>query len=260
MAEEVTIFVRPNENYTYRTPFQTINIVQMSEDEQDDPDPEPITYDFVSPLTAYGIDPDNLTLETSITTTESTTENSFWYEPGDYIAGGTSNQGASSKKKSIDNFDCSRNNIKILKFGNILIECGGIYFYRHYNLFLPTFTDTTPGEITKHTLTFVDTLTWGLNRSWPSNITLRPIYDKSTDTLYGVKETSQSLLETELSGHELIYCENSSSTTPLGDWKMKLDNNQQYSQIVFADRIEGTVSYYIKMPHASRYITNIQNL
>lgn len=39
MAEEVTIFVRPNENYTYKTPFQTINIIQMSEDEQDDPDP-----------------------------------------------------------------------------------------------------------------------------------------------------------------------------------------------------------------------------
>jgi len=41
MAEEVTIFVRPNENYTYKTPFQTINIIQMSEDEQDDPDPIP---------------------------------------------------------------------------------------------------------------------------------------------------------------------------------------------------------------------------
>lgn len=41
MAEEVSIFIRPNENYTYKTPFQTINIVQMSEDEQDDPDPKP---------------------------------------------------------------------------------------------------------------------------------------------------------------------------------------------------------------------------
>jgi len=43
MAEEISIFIRPNENYTYKTPFQTINIVQMSEDEQDDPDPKPPT-------------------------------------------------------------------------------------------------------------------------------------------------------------------------------------------------------------------------
>lgn len=258
MAEEVTIFVRPNENFTYKTPFQTINIVQMSEDEQDDPDPVPTTYDFVSPLTAYGIDPDNLTLETSITTTTDTTENAFWYTSG-YLAGGTGNAGSLSSKKSIDNFNCSRSNIKILKFGNILIECGGIGFYKHEDLFMPTYMNTTPGQTTKHTLSFKNTLLWGIDNSWPTNFNLRPVYDKSTDTLYAVRQTSQSLLETELSGHQLIYCQGTTNGT-LGTWLMKLDNDTTDYQIAFMDYLEGTPSYYIKMPHASRYITDVQGL
>lgn len=60
MTEEVTVFIRPNENFTYKTPFQTINIVQMSEDEQDDPDPQPP----VNPL-ALELSPPTVPIPTS---------------------------------------------------------------------------------------------------------------------------------------------------------------------------------------------------
>lgn len=35
MTEQTTIYIKKNENYTYRTPFQTINIVQMVDESVD---------------------------------------------------------------------------------------------------------------------------------------------------------------------------------------------------------------------------------
>lgn len=55
MTEDIEIFIRPNQNYVYKTPFQTISIIQMSEDDQDDtdpvtppPEPEQLTMTFTA--------------------------------------------------------------------------------------------------------------------------------------------------------------------------------------------------------------------
>lgn len=263
--DDIEVLVPNDTEFEFVTPTQTYIIktgIKMSED-GDEPETD---YNFYSPMTSYGLDDQHKTMVNQMTTTTTTTfpsNSTFWVAEQEgnvtsIAAGGYVETTAPHTQRiySNDTWQFETAQLKTITFNNIKWECYSITLDRSVETFLPVYSTVPNYNKTQHTLKINNyDFTWGTSDE--SYYVVKIIYDKTTDTLYGIQNDEGQLsgLENSLTGDELLYL---NAQSPVQMVFYLIDDPTKY--IILPTPTEQVPSYFCKLEHAAVYITELQEL